>query len=203
MRERLTGNTRSCSRYSPTSLSVIGAVGETVWSAGSSFWLGRVELSSAAATGSGALISEFVSNLQHSHSEPRILPSLHASQLPSLHPVISMDLPQPSTSTSAGLAGFRALVSAFKHAPTPHTTLGTGPGPGATPPLLVAVAPQCPTPTPRSRPPRKSSSSTPATSAKRRQLTPAKLNSKDPLLFAHLKPLEHRLRHHLDGIHFI
>lgn len=61
--ERLTGKTRSCSRYSPTSLSVIGAVGDTVSSTRSSFWFSLVEPSSGrpAATGSGALISEFVS----------------------------------------------------------------------------------------------------------------------------------------------
>lgn len=54
---RLTGKTRSCSRYSPTSVSVIGAVGDTVCSAGSSFWLFELSSGRAAAPDSGALIS--------------------------------------------------------------------------------------------------------------------------------------------------
>ncbi len=143
---------------------------------------------------SGALISSLPSRSCPRFGTAR--PRLH------FHPVISMDLPQPSR---AGLGGFRGLVSAFKYEPTPHKTVGTAPDPGATTPL-VAVSPQCPTPCTCSSHPQKRTScpglSTPTTTpVKRRKVTQDKSNSKDPSLFAHLKPLQHRLKPDLDGIH--
>jgi hypothetical protein len=203
--ERLTGKTRSCSRYSPTSVSVIGAVGDTICSTGSSFWLFELSSGRAAAAGSGALISSLPSR-----SCPRkkrvgtATPRHHETAKNrewTFHPVISMDLPQPGRPR---LEGFRGLVSAFKYEPTPHQTPGTAPDPAATPPL-VAVSPQYPTPSRSPSRKRKRSASPglspPTTAAKRGKATLDKSNSKDPSLFAHLKPLQHRLKPDLDGIH--